>query len=629
MPSQINGKSRYDVNLQYIRSHSPQLFQLLQAAAPSRTKTEKAKNGSATLVYIHENTHYYLHSRFNPEAESLKLVEKKDSQADHFVILGLGLGYHLQKLLTLKDPLARVFLVEPDIEIFQRSMETLDWIKLMKRSDFFYVLGPDPAGISNVIHQFLNIASLDKLEFLELPSETRLLHDFFTKAKEIIQAEVKSNLYDFKTRLAESYMMPRNILKNLPWLLQTKPVASLTGAFKGKPGILVSAGPSLDRNILYLKKINHRAMIISVDTALKPLLSRSIQPHFTASGDPSHKNYLHLQGTQNVLNYFIAAEAGISNQVFRDFKNKIFALSVGKPIIRMMENHSQPLGEVKAWGSVISIALELAVIMGLNPIILVGQDFAFTGRRNHCRGTSWEEKQIEYSHRLDELQRFESQAISGNRKVLETKDIYGQPTYTSERMTLYKNYLAQLIKQYPQTEFINASEGGIFSGIPDMTLHDALQKYVFGSPPIDISALHQFPTLGSKGHKDKIIAFLEEKHGFFKDYKETLKQALNMLEKSNDAEGERLEAMFRHAEAVQTLPYPPPGENGEFLEMWSAAPIYNFMKAYRHIRNNEFNTETLKEGCRIYQTYFKGISPLVTDIVQQLEKTIDALTGTA
>lgn len=627
MPAPKTGTTRYDANLQFIRDNLPQLFQLLQTTPSTGTRTETAKNGSLTLIYQQKDTPYYLHSRFNPEAESLKLVQKKDLKADHFVVMGLGLGYHLQTLMELKDPLARVFLVEPDMEIFHQSLKHLDWVKLVKRNDFFYVLGPDPGAISETIHQFLHIASLEKLEFVDLPSEIRLLGGYFTRAKETIEAEVKSNLYDFKTRLAESYMMPRNILKNLPWLLKTRPLASLKDAFKGTPGILVSAGPSLDRNILHLKKINHRALIISVDTALKPLLSRSIQPHFTASGDPSHKNYLHLQGTENTLNHFIAAEAGVANRVYRDFQKKIFSLSVGKPIIRMLENHSQPLGEVKAWGSVISIALELAVILGLNPIILVGQDFAFTGRRNHCRGTSWEEKKIEYTRKLDELQRFESQAITGNRKVIETPDIYGQTTYTSERMTLYKNYLAQLITQYTNVgiRFINASEGGIFTGIPRMSLHDALRNYVFGAKPIDIQRLRRIPTFEDKGHREKIISFLEEKHGFFKDYRETLKQALKMLDKSDEAEGERLEAMFRHAEAVQTLPYPPPGENGELLEMWSAAPIYNFMKDYRRIRNNDFNPATLKEGCRIYHTYFKGISPLVKDIVRQLEKTIRAL----
>ena len=79
--------------------------------------------------------------------------------------------------------------------------------------------------------------------------------------------------------------------------------------------------------MLHLKKIRGRALLITVDTALKPLLKRSLQPHFTAMGDPSHKNYLHLQGTENGLEHFIAAEAGIAHRVFEDFHDKIFTLS--------------------------------------------------------------------------------------------------------------------------------------------------------------------------------------------------------------------------------------------------------------------------------------------------------------
>jgi hypothetical protein len=624
MPGPKPPEDLYAENLRFIQHHHPHLFQLLQSVPLAGSKTETAKNGSLTLVYHHNQTPFYLHSRFNPEAESLKLVKKKDFHADHIVVFGLGLGYHLQQVMELKDPLARVFLVEPEVEIFHQSLKCTDWKRLLNRKDFFYVLGPDTGAISDIIHQFINIAGFDKLEFIELPSETRLLNVFFGKAKEAIEAEVKSNLYDFKTRLAESYMVPRNVLKNLPLVLKTKPITVLKDAFKGTPGVIVSAGPSLDRNILELKKIRDRAVIVAVDTALKPLLARSIRPHFTAAGDPSHKNYLHLQGTEHIPRHFIVAEPGISHQVYRDFKDRIFSLSVGKAIVRMLENHSEPLGEVQAWGSVISIALDFAVYMGLNPIIFVGQDFAFSGTRNHCRGTSWEEKIIEYSRGLDELQRFETQSIAGNRKVLETLDIYGHKIYSSERLMLYKNFLAKLVSGYPHVRFINATEGGIFSDIPNMTLYDAMRRYIFPVGPVDFTRLQEFSTMDKEENVQRLTGFLDEKHRFFKDYRDKLKETLKLLSKSKQADPAALTAMFRQAEEVHGLPYAPGEkgtENGELLEMWSAAPIYHFMKEYKSIRNQALNQATIKEGLEIYKKYFRGITPLVKDIVKQLEKT--------
>ncbi|MCP5052562.1 MAG: motility associated factor glycosyltransferase family protein, partial [bacterium] len=540
------------------------------------------------------------------------------------VILGLGLGYHLQAIFEKKDPLARVLLVEPEIEILHHSLKVLDWARLLKRKDFFYVFGSDLNVIMETVHDFINIGAFDRLEFIELSSETRLLRSFFTKARETLDSEIKANIYDFKTRLAESYMVPRNILQNLPGVLNSRPITHLQNRFAGTPGIIVSAGPSLDRNILSLKKINNRALMVAVDTALKPLLSRSIQPHFTAIGDPSHKNYLHLQGTEKQLEHFIVAEAGISNQVYRDFPGNIFSLSIGKAIVRMLENNSEPLGEIHAWGSVISIALDFAVYMGLNPIIFVGQDFAFSNTRNHCRGTSWEEKKIEYSRNLDELQRFEAQSIAGNRKVIEVDDIYGHKTYTSERLTLYKNFLARLVSKYPHVQFINATEGGIFSEIPRMNLQDAIQRFVFGREPVDVQKLHRLPTLNKKENIQRLIEFLNQKAEFFRDYLEQLVQTLKLMEKAGTMEFNLLTLLIQQSEQLQNNVYILE-ENGEMLEMWSAAPMYHFLKEYKHIRNRPLNESTVRKGLELFKKYFRGIKPLVKDIVKQLEKTSKTL----
>lgn len=43
-------------------------------------------------------------------------------------------------------------------------------------------------------------------------------------------------------------------------------------------GIVVAAGPSLNKNINELKKAKGKSLIIAVDTALKPLLRAGIVP---------------------------------------------------------------------------------------------------------------------------------------------------------------------------------------------------------------------------------------------------------------------------------------------------------------------------------------------------------------
>ena len=71
---------------------------------------------------------------------------------------------------------------------------------------------------------------------------------------------------------------------------------------EGYPAFIVSAGPSLDKNIDMLKEVKGRGMIMAVDTAIKPLLKKGIVPDIVASVDP-HKplELFQYRGTETFL----------------------------------------------------------------------------------------------------------------------------------------------------------------------------------------------------------------------------------------------------------------------------------------------------------------------------------------
>ncbi|MCP4149755.1 MAG: motility associated factor glycosyltransferase family protein [bacterium] len=611
----------YEKNLDYLNKSHPALHKYLLSAPGTRCQSETAKNGTLTLKYTVNNTAYYLHSKYNPQKESTKIINQIDTSATHIVVLGLGLGYHLSELLKQKSRQTRVLLIEPHPEIAKHSLHTLSWEHLLKREDFHYVIGEDFNQIANIIYPFIDITTFDKIEYLELPSETRLLRPFFDKTKEVIDNEIKTNLYDLKTRLVEgeNFLLPRNILKNLPLILQNRPVATLKNKYSKTPGFIISAGPSLDKNINRLKKLKDRGLIIAVDTALKPLLKKSIQPHFTCIGDPSHKNYNHLQGTETKIEHYIAAETGVAHQIFHDFNGKLFTLSVGRPLTKLIETHSRELGLIEGWGSVISIALDMAIYMGLDPIIFVGQDFAFTDHRNHCRGTSWEDSKMENTRNLAELQRFEKKSVTGNKKVIETLDIYGNKTVTSERLLLYKNYLARLTAQHPETRFINATEGGIFTEIPHMPLYQAIKTYVYGQPALDISEVLREPCLNETVDRQRLMEFFKGKVEFFTDFSRKLQEVLGLLAdtlQAGDFSPAICAPVLEVCETAKNYLYKEQ-ENGELVEIWTLAPIYNFLKEYRRIEQTEPQNTYIEKSLRLYLDYFEGIIPPVEDIIKR------------
>ncbi len=616
----------YSQNMGVVKKFNPRLYDLLNSIEGEHFRIEQARSGYPTLIFQKDNQDFYIHSRFKPEEEAVNMVRKLNLSSEHFIILGLGLGYHLDLLLNAKPPHSRLLVIEPNFEIFKHSLHTLSWESIINREDFFLCLGNDLNTIASTIHNFIDITTFDTVETLELASEVRFEEKFFNSAKEIIDNEIRTLLYDFKTRLAEDAMVPRNILKNLRNILDTRPVKALKNRFRGVPGFIVSAGPSLDKNILYLKKMKDRGVIICVDTALKPLLKRDIHPHFTVTADPSYKNYLHLQGTENQIRYFLVSDTGISERVYKDFKEHLFSISLGKPILKMIEQQIGEIGEIEAWGSVISVALNLAIYMGLEPIVFLGQDFAFSGMRNHCRGTSWEEKWTEYSSDLENLQRSEKQSIGGISRVKEMPDIYGNPVMSSDKLMLYKNYLSKIFPTFSGKRFINATEGGILNEIVQAPLYQVMKDYVFLRPPIDFNALFQIPTLYSRENKNKLIAFFKVKLQFFKKYRNKVTNAITRLNEIDSASTFQARVILEEAHRVRNLLYVNP-QDGEILEMWSQGPIFEFLKRTKKLERSGIPTENATEWGEVYKEYLGKILPLISSVIASMETCIKSLQG--
>ena len=610
----------YEKNLNFLRDNIPNLYKILDNIELKRSVLSEARSGSYTLTYKVSGNDYFIHSKYDPIKESVKLLDKIDFKADHILVFGIGLGYQLPQIIKAKSSLARVLIVEPEIEFVKQSMYVIDWVKLLKRNDFFFVFGTNFDEIADMVHEFINISVFDKLEQVELSSETRLLKPFFDKAKEVVNNEIKSNLLDFKTTLAENYLVARNIIDNFPFILKSRPMVSLKDGFQKVPGIIISAGPSLDKNIQYLKQIQNRAMLISVDTALKPLLSRSINPHFTAIADPSYKNYLHLQGLEKKIENFIIAETAISAQIYKDFHKDIFTASIGKPLVRIIEENSTEFGSIDAWGSVISFAMNFAVYLGLDPIVFVGQDFAFSSMRNHCRKTSWEEARIVYSSNLEGLQRFEKKSISGNRKILEVKDVFGNNTFSSERLLLYKNYLVREINKNKNITFLNATEGGVLTEIPNLTLREVIKKYVFNREEIDIEEIKNISPIEMSADLSQTRLLFGSKTKFFKNYKNKINQLIKDLGDISKLSDQDLLELIKRAEIVKNSLYGVP-QNGDIVESWARGPIFHLIKKLNAIEMNskQFDRNYLLENAKVYREYFVAVEPVIKDVVDHFK----------
>lgn len=133
-------KNLEDENLAFMKQFSPDLFNRVTTITEKNYTAVPSKKGPLTLTYFHNGQNYYIHSKFNPEDEAEKLIRKANLQETYIAVLGLGAGYHLQKIFENKNPNSRVLLIEPVPEIIRLSMKTIDWKATFSRDDVFHCL---------------------------------------------------------------------------------------------------------------------------------------------------------------------------------------------------------------------------------------------------------------------------------------------------------------------------------------------------------------------------------------------------------------------------------------------------------------------------------------------------------
>jgi hypothetical protein len=172
----------------------------------------------------------------------------------------------------------------------------------------------------------------------------------------------------------------------------------------------------------------------------------------------------------------LAAEGSLHPSAFARFAGRVvsFTVSDHEPW-PWLEAAGLRRGGLRAWGSVLTSAFDLARHLGCDPIVFAGADLAYTAMRPYCRhtiydaqwqewidkGCSWELLMEEYFSRQPEAYR---------------EDVHGERVRTSPNLVSFRDWLVEQISRLPSTTVINATGNGILHGgaIRLATLHEAI-----------------------------------------------------------------------------------------------------------------------------------------------------------
>ena len=331
------------------------------------------------------------------------------------------------------------------------------------------------------------------------------------------EKEVREKYFDkFKKSFAKA-MTNRNTVKlfgnrwltqsvaNLPSIARQPSFRHLSEGIRKLPLVIISPGPSLDKNIAQLKHLKNKAVLLAPVQTVMALQKQKIVPDIVMIADPSDMLYL-VDGYD--MSEVSAVLVGVSchPEFYKRYQDKIISFNVNGPIDAWMSDIFSDTVINGACGSVSSMAFFLGTMMQCNPMILVGQDLSFSGKKQYSKGAVdgamsvvFDKKVNQFTYKnihsgLDEIFKESSpQAYVGSLTTL--PGYYGgtvqsKPDYAMFHSEFERIAAANLGFVTP-TQLFNCTEGGAFiEGFEHIPLLEAIKQLETLRPtPVDIQGI--------------------------------------------------------------------------------------------------------------------------------------------
>lgn len=409
----------------------------------------------------------WLHDPQGAAAEAATLVSQlaQPGWRSLHVVLGLGLGYVVDELFQCSG--GKIFILEPSLSVLQFALENVDlseffasgrvWLatsadELMEQIGSRYVFG-------------------DHFDVVPLPNYLPLLGNVVDTLMPRLVGLVEEKQRNYQVGFTFDVEWFAHFLKNLPYFRQSQPFDGLKGILTDEPTVVVSAGPSLDDVMPQLKAVRHAIRIVAVGAALRALLNHGIEPDFVVFLDfqGPRQQLVHLHDQCGAARFLLGPYVeGICHQVPN--RGNIWLQLENHPAFTHWLKEVVPpnrLGTPIPSGSSVSVlALECALAMGANPIILVGQDLALRGTQKYA-GNVHVELTEEGKLRLEDSET----TVARHVKVETVLGQNGETLKTSGDYVWIRQQLEErathIHHEFPTVALWNASVGGAhIEGIP-------------------------------------------------------------------------------------------------------------------------------------------------------------------
>ena len=428
---------------------------------------EISKDNLRILKINHNGKEKYIGSYYNHKRDIDKFIKEIKDINDNTIIVTYGVmdGEHLLELCKEEYKNIKIIVFEKEEKLLQNIANDEYYLKILKNLNI-KIFKFDEEVIEKIFSMEFSLGNICNIKIIN----SDLLLDYNKKEmifisnclkKFITHSVINLNTYKhFSERWFESF------IGNFDYCLNSTFLSDIKDSVKNKPAIILSAGPSLEKNINLLKECKDKFFIISGGRTLSKLEEINVKPDLCVIIDGDEISYDIVK--DNIKNDIPLAFCNGTNEkiVQKHIGKKIYdstGIDFISPIIK--KNQSG----LFAGGSVAHACINTAIHIGCNPIILIGQDLAYTNDKVHANFCELTEDKYKHEEVLENIK---------SENDIYVDDIYGNKVRTSRSLNMFRENIEKIVKNNPNVKFINATEGGAnIKGTEVITLREAINKY--------------------------------------------------------------------------------------------------------------------------------------------------------
>lgn len=433
---------------------------------PKSVAVHETRTGVPTISVSEGQATIHVHSAFDPVVEAERWLREPTSRHwDCAIVFGAGLGYHLDALIKHK-PHGRLLVVEPRPDVFCAALAVRAQ-KWLTHPYLHLIVTDDPFKAAQELASDLLKAPQEDVTVFTWPSSARYAPEYRKTLESKLVDTFRLLRTDIATRQVFHKEWVGNFLRNARAAVGDPGIAALQGKMRERPAIIAAAGPSLEKNVRLLSEAKGKALIIAAGSAIRPLLKNGIEADLVLSFDAGAANYRHFEGlhTPNVPLLYVPI---IYPRIVDEYAGPRFTAAMDLyPFVGwLFAQLGEEKGILASGPSVANVAWHFAYSLGMNPIILVGQDLAFTGGKTHAAGTA-HAREVDVNS-PDDAGAYITTEGSDGRPVVTSRPMYSMKVWFEERLRAAA----------PGHMTIDATEGGAkIAGAILMTLREALSRY--------------------------------------------------------------------------------------------------------------------------------------------------------